>query len=73
MAAHYAPAHGRDGFTIQQIADRFEVYDRSGEFVGEYLVLASAEKKVAVLTERAERAARNRKWPASGHGDPRWD
>ncbi|WP_333775278.1 hypothetical protein [Streptomyces sp. IBSBF 3136] len=50
-----APAAGRDGFRIHQIADRFEVHSRSGQFLGEYLVRASAEKQVSVLMRRAER------------------
>ncbi|WP_225829276.1 hypothetical protein [Streptomyces naphthomycinicus] len=59
MAAQYAPAHRRDGFTIQQIADRFEVYHPSGEFFGEYLVRDAAEKQVTVLVQRAERSCRS--------------
>ncbi|MFF8866398.1 MULTISPECIES: hypothetical protein [unclassified Streptomyces] len=53
MTAQYAPAPGRNGFTIQQIADRFEVYSPNGEFSGEYLLRSSAEQRVTVLAQRA--------------------
>ncbi|MBY8842903.1 MULTISPECIES: hypothetical protein [unclassified Streptomyces] len=46
---------------IQQIADRFEVYDPRGEFLGEYLVRGAAEKRVALLAQHAERTARRRR------------
>ncbi|MER6468856.1 hypothetical protein [Streptomyces collinus] len=48
-------AAGPDGFRIHQIADRFEVYGRGGQFVGEYLARASAEQQVSVLMRRARR------------------
>jgi hypothetical protein len=44
---------------IQQIADRFEVYNPCGEFFGAYPVRAAAEERVALLARHAERAARN--------------
>ncbi|WP_317441273.1 hypothetical protein [Streptomyces collinus] len=50
-----APAAGPDSFRIHQIADRYEVYSRSGQFLGEYLARTSAEKQVSVLMRRAER------------------
>lgn len=63
MACQYAPDQIRAGYTIQQIADRFEVYARGGRFIGEHLLRASAEHEVAVL----ERAHRNREL-SSGPG-----
>ncbi|MFI0813290.1 hypothetical protein [Streptomyces echinatus] len=58
MTTQYAPAPGRDGFRIQQIADRFEVYSPRGEFLGEYLVRAAAENWVALLVEHARQSSR---------------
>ncbi|MFF5029993.1 hypothetical protein ACWCPJ_09105 [Streptomyces collinus] len=53
--AQDAGAAGPDSFRIHQIADRFEVYGRGGQFVGEYLARASAEQQVAVLMRRTRR------------------
>ncbi|MYW43689.1 hypothetical protein [Streptomyces sp. SID161] len=53
MTTQHAPAHSRDGLRIQQIADRFEVYNTNGEFFGTYLVRTAAEKRVALLAQRA--------------------
>ncbi|MDX2592773.1 MULTISPECIES: hypothetical protein [Streptomyces] len=53
--AQHAAAAGPDSFRIHQIADRFEVYSRSGQFFGEYLARASAEQQVSVLMRRAQR------------------
>ncbi|MFI9248349.1 hypothetical protein ACIGXF_38695 [Streptomyces sp. NPDC053086] len=44
---------------IQQIADRFEVYNPSGEFLGAYPVRAAAEKRVTCLAQHTERTTRN--------------
>ncbi|GAA2775891.1 hypothetical protein GCM10010521_63100 [Streptomyces rameus] len=59
MTIQYPPARSRGGFMIQQIADRFEVYNPCGEFFGAYPVRAAAEKRVALLARHAERTARN--------------
>ncbi|MFD8375130.1 hypothetical protein ACFV2Z_30850 [Streptomyces sp. NPDC059688] len=61
MKAQYAPAPGRNGFTIQQIADRFEVYGPNGDFSGEYLLRSTAEQRVTVLSQRAAHFSRIRR------------
>ena len=58
MAASYAPVPGRNGFTIQQIADRYEVYTPNGDFSGEYLLRSSAEQRATVLAQRAAHSSR---------------
>lgn len=59
MTTQHAPAHSQDSFMIQQIADRFEVYNPNGEFLGAYPVRAAAEKRVTCLAQHTERTTRN--------------
>ncbi len=53
-----APVPGRNGFKIQHIADRYEVYTPNGYFSGEYFLRSSAEQRVIILAQRAARSSR---------------